>query len=78
MRNYILIFLVICHVHGSSLIAQTSKKDTNDWYFRISRIKVNDVREGKHLELAKEYSLENFIEYYVREGKERFSKKMAT
>lgn len=75
MRSIVFIFWVVSQILSGSVFAQNSKKDTNSWYSRLSRANVNEVREGKHLELAKNYSLENFIEYYVREGKERLSKK---
>lgn len=74
----IFVFLIANYVLCVTLFAQASKKAVDSSYSLLLYVNVAEVRLGKHLDLAKRYSLENFIEYYIRSGKESFTKKDGT
>ncbi len=75
IKNIFFVLLTVISFLGNQLFAQTGKTNTNTIYFQLSRTNIDEIRKGRHLELAKPYSLENFIEYYIINGKEGFTKK---
>lgn len=55
--------------------AQSPKKETLSFYKSVSKLDTNEIKEGKHLEFARTFSVEEFIVYYLVNGKYRDTKK---
>lgn len=60
-----ILFIFTCHISFGQ------KKDTT----RIWNIPVPEIRDGKHLEYAKAFSLEEFVHYYFTRGSDSIDKK---
>lgn len=73
MKNTIIFFFLILNSIFS--YCQNSKKATNDYYKELHKIDINEIKNGKHLELAKLFTIETFVSYYLAHGKVRDTKK---
>lgn len=73
MKKAIFILSILyAHCFG---FAQSSKKETLSFYKSISKLDTNDIKQGKHLELARTFSIEEFVRYYLVNGKLKENKK---
>ena len=71
-----IVFLLLLHTcFGAVAVAQTSKKDASRYYKTITKLDTLAIQNGEHLEHAKTFSLGEFIEYYVENGKDVQTKK---
>lgn len=73
MKNAII--LILLFLNSTFLFSQNSKKETTYFYKELSKVDINEVKEGKHLDLAKQFTVEKFITYYLDHGKVRDTKK---
>lgn len=71
-----LLFLFCYLLFNSLANAQSSKKETLSFFKSISKLDTNKIKEGKHPELARTFSIEEFIVYYLEKGKLRVTKDM--
>lgn len=49
--------------------SQKSKKEIANYYKELHKIDTNDIKNGKHLELAKHFTIETFVSYYLEHSK---------
>lgn len=55
--------------------AQTSsKKESRELFKQVVQLDTNEIKSGKHLELAKELTVEEFVSYYLENGQPESSK----
>jgi hypothetical protein len=54
---------------------QSSKKRSVSFYSKLNEIKISDIKNGKHLDVAKELPVDRFVQYYLEVGKKVQSKK---
>ncbi len=57
-----ILFMFLCNTSFS----QSPRKKTVDMYKQIASLPINEIKQGKHLELAIECKLEEFINLYIR------------
>lgn len=64
------LLLLFCYLLFNDLAnAQSPKKETLSFYKSISKLDTNEIKEGKHLELARIFSIEEFVNYHLTNGK---------
>lgn len=73
--QYKLIALLVLTITTTNSIGQNSKKETIGRYKQLTSLTVEQIKSQKYSELARELTIENFIVYYIENGKEKFSKK---
>lgn len=67
MRKLQLILSLLILTNG--LYAQTAKKDDIVWQKMLRPLKHADVTNNTHLTIARLFTIQQFVEYYVRNGK---------
>jgi hypothetical protein len=72
------VILLLLFLHSSVSLSQNSKKEVSNYYKQLRKIDTFEVMQGKHLELAKLFTIEVFISYYLQHGKEIDTKKYGT
>lgn len=60
---------------STNTFGQNSKKEGISRYKKLTSLTLNDLKTRSHSELARELSVENFMIYYIDNGKEKLSKK---
>lgn len=75
MRKIISVFLVVCQLVYGALFAQNSKKESLIQYRQMTATDIAEFKQGEHLEWAKTFTLEKFMEYYIEKGQKFFDKK---
>lgn len=75
MKKFILTTILLTILVNSNLFAQTTKKEATNYYRKISRLDTSEIMQGRHLELATEFSIKKFISYYIHNGKTQDTKK---
>lgn len=64
------LLLLFCYLLFNGLInAQSPKKETLSFYKSIIKLDTNEIKDGKHLELARTFSIEEFVNYHLTNGK---------
>jgi hypothetical protein len=76
MEKVILILLFYFILTPS--FGQTQKKVSTDFYRQITKLDTNEIKSGKHLDVAREYTIEHFVAYYVENEKIKFTKEYGT
>jgi hypothetical protein len=75
MNKYIFWGMVLAVFATSNLAGQTQNDGRKPWYKQLRTAPVHEVKEGKHLEVARLLSADRFMNYYVANGKRMFGKK---
>ena len=73
MRTVLILTLVF--LNPMITWSQSSKKETNNYHQQIHNTDTANIRNGQHLELAKDFTIEQFVAYYLEHGKTRDTKK---
>lgn len=57
------IILFIFFLNSTFSFSQNSKKEAINFYKELHKVDINDVKNGKHLDLAKYFTVEKFVSY---------------
>ncbi|HRP91205.1 MAG TPA: hypothetical protein PKX92_14350 [Edaphocola sp.] len=74
-RYCILLLNVSLLLNFQVVRGQSSKKNAISFYSKLKDINVSDIKNGEHLEIAKEMPVDRFVQYFLQEGKKIPSKK---
>lgn len=74
-KTLLLIFILLS---TKCVLGQNSKKESTDFYRQISKLDTNEIKSGKHLDVAREYTIERFVSYYIEHGEIQNTKKYGT
>ena len=81
MRNlfqFKLTAFIVLAITTANSFGQNSKKETTSRYKQITSLSLDQIKSKKYSKLARELTIENFMIYYIENGKETFSKEYGT
>ena len=70
--HWTILILALWSLHSSG---QHSKKESINRYQKIASLTIAEIKTRSYSDLARELSLEDFLAFYIENGKERLSKK---
>ena len=73
-RIMLFLSMLIC-LSSNKVSGQSPAKGKYRAFRELYKLDMSEVREGKHLEAAKRYSIKEFMEYYAEAGTTDYSKK---